>query len=189
MGRLGNLEFFTGLLALFTAVLAVSTGLQVWAFVQSERASIAPVAAGIDPVKITTGPIVVYVQIKNSGKDTALIQESIPNYKILDRLPKFPNYGVVARVSRAILLPGQTLSTGGIAKVDGKPVMVTEDDVRSINNGEKFLWIYGKVVYRDRFSVIFGPQIIGYCFEYNPANDFRLGMFNGCGEENYVYTD
>lgn len=177
-----------GVIEVFTGLLAISTTVQVWAFVQSERASIAPVAVGLLPVTITAGPLVVGVQLKNSGKDTALIQENYLEFKIAEYLPTFPLYGTNPHQSRVILLPDAVLSTGGAARTNNIPAIIRAGEVDSINSGNTHLWVYGKIVYRDRYSFVFGSQVIGYCFEYIPANDPRAGMFNGCDAENYVYA-
>ena len=91
---LDSTEKFTFVVAVFTAVLALATCVQVWAFIQSERAFLV-----VDNPRFRTGEPTadrpdLIMTLKNPGKKVAAVQEFFPHtsldsiHKNFTRKPK-----------------------------------------------------------------------------------------------------
>lgn len=103
-------------------------------------------------------------------------------------LPQEPQYKTIndrANLPAQILSGTSVSGTITITGEDGKPMILTLDDVRQIMDGTIKLYIYGWTTYTDDFT-LFGPVRRGYCGVYNPkgppGNDFE-----GCGKPSYIY--
>lgn len=184
-------SFLRGLgpIEIFTAILAISTAIQVWAFIESERSSLAPTAMQTVPNPLSAGHLIFRYELKNSGKETALLQESIATVTLNVRLPDYPYFGQASASRKARLLPGQGVYLEFMPYLDGRPFVLSDEQIRRINDGYFGLWVYGRIKYRDRFSMLFGTETIGYCFRYNPHGVAVVGMFDACSEEHYTYVD
>jgi len=178
----------TSLLVIANMLLVAVTAIQGWAFIQSERASIAPVRIRIVPVPLAPGRLVIEADIQNAGRQTATVSSSVIGWSIDTKLPAQPDYGSDT-VFHAIILPNVIRTIGVFAKnSDGSPVVLTNEQIQAINNGQISLRIYGRIIYGDQFSRIFGDQTIGYCDVYTPTNTPPVGMFNECGDPQYTYA-
>jgi hypothetical protein len=175
----------------FTAVLAGSTAVQVYAFVQSERSFLA--ISGMAPVSgLTTmsdRPLEFSLEIKNGGRSTAFIEYMISNVTIsFDELPDLPHYDYSGRSSiRGPVVPGGIYPAVFSPKKGGTPFVPTDSQISAINIGSLKLYVFGYIQYRDDFSH-FGYKETGYCYLFNPRGDPTKSMFSECGKEHYVYA-
>jgi hypothetical protein len=183
---------WTRVVGAFTAVLAVVGGLQTYAFIQSERAFAALAAIRIGGNEVTPQKaVVLMLEIKNSGKSTAFIENASTTavfLKASETLPAKPQYMPTPDVS-----PGPVLANGIVnvrSDVRGfngeQRLILTEADVIAIKNGAFKFYVIGYVSYIDEFT-IFGPRINGFCAFYNPGGDANT-HFDNCGERAYTYS-
>ncbi len=126
--------------AYFTLVLAMFTGVQIWAFVSSERAFISVEPA--DPrakISASDNPIVLRVIIRNGGRSTAMTVEYDVDGKLLPGdLPPIPVYvGIHQGVVGPVLPGGFRYATERPLFVDGpgkgKPAVLGSGIVTAIN--------------------------------------------------------
>jgi hypothetical protein len=170
-------------------VLTLFSGLQVWAFIQSERAFV-----GLDIVQITGGliaqkPIVLSIRMKNSGKSTAFIEDLIINSrfeKATAHLPETPAY-----VPGNPITPGPVLSNGVITVrampdgMHGEPQMLfNETDIVAIKSGTFKFYIFGYISFTDEFTLLRAKRT-GFCALYNPE---IANQFDACPERAYTYA-
>src|ERR1700732_2245453 len=81
--RLSAIDIFTGLLA-------VTTAIQAWAFIQSEKSFL---SVRFAPIGLEAGkPIEIGLTIHNSGRSEAIVEKFITNLKLNQTLPQIPNY-------------------------------------------------------------------------------------------------
>ena len=175
-----------GPIGTFTAVLMVIGGFQAWSFVQSERAFVFPTTADF-VLKLTpdTSQLLMYIDVKNSGKSPATIFEL--RAAVTHILEPTPTYGANAvRVAFAPVVGSgeirQRLNFGG----SGGPITNT-----AVIEGRMKYYIYGRFTYTDRFSKLdfFGPMESQFCFEYIPGGALGAeATFRNCRELAYTYT-
>jgi hypothetical protein len=180
--KLQSIDKFTFVIAIFTAVLAFTSGFQVWAFIQSEK----PIV-GITDIRLTDAIKVgqtsrIVIEIKNKGKTTAFVREL--------RL-----YGD----------GGMTVPPNAVPKLtDIKPPILPDDSahvewdipqkfpqeyVDGINTkGDYHIWIVGVVKYTDRFGWLGGGEI-GFCFYYDPTRGRGVDSFYRCHDYRYEYAN
>src|SRR5205085_4466141 len=140
------------------------------------------------PAPLAPGPLMIEVDIQNAGRETAIVSSSVIGWNFDSKLPSQPNYGRDSGF-HAILLPNIIRTIGVNATgTDGSPLVLSNEQVQAINSGRLSLRIYGRIIYGDKFSRIFGDQKIGYCEIYTPTNTPPVGMFNECGDAQYVYA-
>ena len=92
---LTSIEKFTFVLAIFTVLLALVSCLQVWAFIQSERAFLFVLTPKFDGGFAPHKPLVLLADIKNSGRSTGFINDFNVTLKVVasnDKLPREPKY-------------------------------------------------------------------------------------------------
>jgi len=181
-------------------VLAVFTGIQVWAFIASERAGITvEVADQAAKVASDNKPFVIRLTVKNGGHSTAMISEFSANGKfVADRLPNDPVYYRGARGAIGPILPNESAFASerpffmeGPGK--GSPVVITPELIEQITAHKLKYFLYGFVEYGDDFTMAnwhgpLGKRITGFCWVYEPDNDPAFGMWNACGDANYTYA-
>jgi hypothetical protein len=182
---------FAGWVARLTLVLCVIGIIQAWAFIQSERAFATLVAINFSGGLAPNKELALLVEIGNSGRSTAFI-ESVNFTRIFvpptAKLPSTPGYLSEGEISTGpILANGVTRSRVNLHGLKGEPhLILTEIDVRAINDGSFKFYVIGYVSYRDAFT-IFGPHTNGFCALYNPRSDPGT-PFDGCKERAYTYS-
>jgi hypothetical protein len=127
------LVVFTLLLALFTLILAVFTGVQVLAFVESERAELSVSGANILD---ENGVLSVVFEITNSGKSTAK-NGHVGYYVRRQNLPPVPDYNNPLVMAFAPMVPG------GLVR---PAVKITPSEIE-----QSPFFIYGIITYYDAF--------------------------------------
>ncbi|MFI4985848.1 MAG: hypothetical protein ACHQF3_00240 [Alphaproteobacteria bacterium] len=184
----GPLAIYTALLASFTALLAIETGFQVWAFYASERSFLS--VSGIrlvEPGLAVDTPLSVALEIRNSGRDTASIIDSNVTPFVSSGLPASPPYGPVhSQLFGPIAAGGIINARYGEQPKNGQYVM-TRQAVENIKNGSEKFYVFGNIKYRDAFS--FGGRNTKFCFVYISRNPLGLGTFDDCGVAQYVEGD
>ena len=183
---------FTAWLAIFTFTLAVIAAVQVWAFVQSERAFVSAASVKFISGLESNHPIEVAVEFRNSGKSTAFVKDAIFSWRAGEAkkdLPPIPEY-----VAGAYGTPGPLVSgANATARVPlrglrGAPELIfTEADTSAIRAGNISFYIYGFIVYTDEFSFWGSGYTTGYCFKYDPRQ-LATATFHNCNERAYTYA-
>jgi hypothetical protein len=179
-----------GIIEVFTAVLALSTCIQVWAFIQSERSFVSITGMSIEGGKITTGkPLSLSIELRNSGRTSAFIEASNVSVSIAKTgMPPNPQYLEGHSVLKGPVVAGGIKTATTITKAnDGENDLFLDDEVKGINQGTKKVYIFGYVRFTDEFSW-FGGTTVGYCALYNPSGDPTHSVFNDCDLDNYVYA-
>ena len=183
------ITIFTGLVALFTLILVGVSGLQAWAFIESERASLALAGISLEGGKLTAGPVVARIQITNSGKQTAFVVAVATTTTMrVEPLEEVPQYMSGPNTIRGPIPAGFTYSGRMAALVDGKPFSTTPEQVSEINSGARRIYFYGRIEYDDAFSFLFSNRVMGFCGLYNPKGDPSVSMFDDCGNPKYQYA-
>jgi hypothetical protein len=190
-------SFFTGLrtLEVFTLILAVAAGIQAWAFIQSERAFLSIETMQIAGNQIRDGnPIVLSIQIRNSGRSTSFIMDTIFRVDIRpDDLPLIPYYARGGNIIRgpvpaqsgynATMIPRNQDQSGRYIVPSGLSEQVQNDTMK--------IYVYGVIHYRDDYTSIFGDRRTGFCFIYNPHGNPNVSQFDTCDARyiDYIYAD
>jgi hypothetical protein len=181
---LGPIEFFT-------AILALSTVMQVYAFIESERAFLSIKGGNIEGVRpMGDLPLVLEFQIHNSGRSSAFIDSMNATAQIgTDDLPEYPAYSAGGRsaVRGPVIAGGDYQAKFSPKGTDGKPYIISDAAIEQINIGIMKLYVFGYIRYRDEYSK-FGVREVGYCFLFNPRNDATRTVFDDCGYPNYIYA-
>jgi hypothetical protein len=190
---------FTKWLVLFTAILAIVTCIQVWAFITSERAFLVvdnfSAVPPEFPPKDATQPLVFSAIIRNGGTNGAVVigtdfvLKNIP--KPASDLPATPDYVPVSAgndLFRGPVIAGSDRAAIFRPELNGKPMVLTTGDYDYLRAGGAKLYVYGYVDYKDEFS-LFGSKRSGFCWVYNPKNPPTLSPFDSCGTEKYVYAN
>jgi cold shock CspA family protein len=148
--------------AIFTGFLVVLGGLQLFSFIQSERAFLSISAletAGNAELK--AGDLVNFTaQIKNSGRSTAFISSLIVNVAIYDMpLPEVPPYKAGATNVRGPIVAGgiKVANLPGIS-AEEKPIALSQVHADGIRDGKFNIYMFGKMDYSDEFPW-FGNKI------------------------------
>jgi hypothetical protein len=172
--------------AAFTGLLTIVTGTQVWAFIQSERASVTVVAIGPNtPIK-SNQPLVFGLIMRNGGKSTADIVDGNVTLNFgPNKLPEKPRY-----IPGNVTIEGQIISGTDFHSTFRPHVVFSEEQIAAFQAGRENLYVYGFVSYTDDFSIL-GPKVVGFCARFNPVNmtdrTASLGTLDTCGIRNYSY--
>ncbi len=162
------LTLATGILAFFTALLALFAFLQMRALVDatriSERAWVTMKSPQFINLAVCQKPSGT-ITAKNTGKSPAT-DFRVRGLITLSGIPlqpgTMPLVESIERSSVGVLGPGMDF---------GVPFqlehVLTPDETESIKNGKLFLLVFGEVRYRDIFGTEHRTQ---YCFQPNPAN-------------------
>jgi hypothetical protein len=169
---------FTFWVATFTFLLAGIGLIQVWAFIQSERAFLS-----IDDILFTpSGPTdrraIFTIRVKNSGRSTANVKHNV--YRVNLELPSTPDYYVTMREVTLAPVVGN-----GTARYDAR-IDVTPDHAAEFVaalDGNSLFYFYGLIEYEDEFSLI-GFKKLGWCFRY----DTESRNFRSCNNAIYTYS-
>jgi len=177
---------FAGWVARLTLVLCLVGTFQAWAFIESERASLAPDAFMFSPAPAPGKPTGFVLKVKNGGRSTAWIIDS--SMQAVGNLAAEPNYRVVQGGTIAVIVPDQTSQfTFREHKADGvTPIIWTQPDIDKVQHGNVRIILYGFIKYRDDYSFLFGSRRLGFCFQYESGD---TPDFASCADRRYVYPD
>lgn len=173
---------FTGWVAIFTFFLMTAAGFQAWAFVQSERAFVFPTNVEFTGPLTPTQPLSFNLEIRNSGKSPAFIEELIA-VVTHGPLPEVPFYGPMEgriRIGFSPVTPNGKI----IEPLDFGPAWGVETATK-VRDGHMAFYLYGRIEYRDDYS-LFGPKHSAFCFRYNPERNGRKASFRNCQERKYT---
>jgi hypothetical protein len=183
--------------AVFTFILAIFTGVQVLAFISSERAFVAvTLATANEKLVSSTDPVVLHFVLQNSGKSTAMVSDFNATGLIgpnpLSLTPQYePEH---SSINGPIIAGGAHLGTQRLhAKGSEAPFILSPAQLDPINQNTVKFFIFGFVEYKDSFSLlgwrgIFGTRVTGFCMVYNPSNDPKFGMWEDCDNPKYIYA-
>jgi hypothetical protein len=180
---------WTKVVAIFTAVLAIVGALQFWSFVQSERASLSVVGIAFmgGLPQAGTKSIHLVVNIRNSGRSTALVPEAAFNLRF-GSLSDRPDYLPGIKIAIAPI-PADGITNTHAEFVLPNPIAKTDAD--NISSGALQISFYGYIKYSDEFG-LFGHKTLGYCSYYVavPTLPTPSGseQFDTCTEPNYTYS-
>ncbi len=167
---------------IFTGALTVITGLQWWAFMQSESAFVS-----VDSVKFTRplvvglNPLPIQFNLRNSGKNTAIIDEL--SVAISHELKPKPDYFKAKRRAYPPIVAGASPKI-----IEGFETGWGEETNGAVLSGQMPLYFYGVVKYKDKFSFGF-KSTTGFCFVYRPNNGLGEPSFDTCIQSAYTYTN
>ena len=164
-----------------TAVIAVTAVVQVLAFIQSERAFVAPAGANFAKrLDVGINPLPMYLDLRNGGKSMAVIKELTA--AITHKLPSEPPNLKGQEFAFPPIVAGGT-SRRALEFETGWG----EETTNAVISGSMKFYIFGAIKYEDGFS-IFGPKETGFCFVYTPTTDPSIPVFQNCIELPYTYT-
>jgi hypothetical protein len=185
------IEKFTFWLMLATLGLVAVGGLQVWSFVESERAALTINLTGIEGEKLAVGkPIVVQVSIENSGKGIAFFQDGAVDTRTSQLIPEKPQYLMGTFDVQGPIAAGATVSgTVAVKNHLGNIAILTQPVVDDLNGGAHTAFAYGYIRYNDGFSKLpfFGSKAIYFCGRMVTNGGLAPVTFNGCGNPAYVH--
>jgi hypothetical protein len=169
----------------FSALLVVVTGLQFWAYIQSERAFLV-----IDDLKFyngepTAGGVLIF-KIKNPGKTVATIQ-TINLSSYLGALSDNAPLGTTTRFVVAIA-PGDQFN---MRATFSNPEIFTPQVISALVKGEQTISMFGFIKYDNGYNWfgLFQPAEVGYCFTYVPPTEQYGGeTFEICKNPRFIYT-
>jgi hypothetical protein len=178
----GGASFAPWFSAIFSGCLVLITGLQALNFVASERAFIAPSNAEIT-VKETIGVelLPIMLELKNSGKNTATINEFTA--AITHHLPPRPEYPEGPEFAFPPVV------SGGIAKrILQFKTAWGEATATAVKSGALPLYIFGRIRYSDPYSWLpfHSRRETGFCFVYTPNSP--IASFETCLEPAFTWT-
>lgn len=179
---------WTRVVAVFTAVLASVGGIQTWAFIQSERASLYVNILSIEPSPVQPlRPFSIRLSVTNTGRSQASIVEAKTKGWVSLSLPEKPDLADIN--FRAI---GGLVPAGGTRFFVNGPLnpALTGFQIEDIGRGVLNLYIFGYIKFTDDFSV-FSTRTLGFCGIYNPSVKSTDGLIsiNQCDNPNYSYSD
>ena len=168
----------------FTAVLCVVGALQLWAFVQSERAFVVPTETHFAKWPLVPGhkPLELIVEFKNIGRSTATFAEL--TVAISDGLPEKPKFSEGYKVTIAPLAAGGGQTVHSYFGDGIGPQFISDLEI-----GKKKIYFWGRALYWDEFSLgLFGPKETIFCYAFYPERDSPR-MFDTCHEPQYTYAN
>lgn len=165
---LARADKFTLWLALFTALLTFITAVQVWAFIQSERAFLTVAAPQFTGGFAANKELTLIIDVKNSGRSTGFIDKFNTTLKFYPRdkpLPDVPEYEKEQAEIPGPVLPGSDSPLIYLPAGDNQHPRMTlsEAEVDIIKKGMDKMYVFGFAYYRDDFSLpIFGEREIKF---------------------------
>lgn len=180
------IDRFTRLVAWFTGGLVLIGGLNVWAFIQSEKSFL---SVKFDPLGLEAGkPIEIGLTIHNSGHSEAMVMNFITNLHLNKTLPQVPDYRTN---TDPIISP--PIERDGTTKITFSPIVgiqavaASEDQVRALNSRQLNLYVFGFIRYKDAFTP-FGSTV-GFCAVYKPPHGSIPPTWETCQENSYTYAN
>jgi len=185
------IEKFTGLLVLFTALMAICSLLQALAFIQSERSFLSVSAIEVkDEKPLTEGsPLIFESRISNSGRSTAFIVSANYTLVISDQpLPTDPSYVKgPSDILGPVVAGGNRQLTFSSSTDKGKTIILSKVHADGIASGTYHVYVFGYVKYKDEYSW-FSNRITGFCYVYNPLGKSTSSQFDDCRSDHYIYA-
>ena len=179
------MTWFTAVLAIFTVVLAIVAMIQTLAFIQSERAFVAPTETNFAVELMPSIKFLpIFFEIKNSGKSTATIDEV--SIAITHELPSPRAYGDARPFAFPPIVPGGTSKR--ILTFETNWGVPTNSAVRS---GAMKLYLFGFIKYHDEMNerfLVLNKRETGFCFVYVPTGGVKDAIFETCRELPYTYS-
>jgi hypothetical protein len=183
---------FTVVLALFTVVLALATCIQVWAFIQSERAFLV-----VDKLRFlsgepsTDGPFPLILTMQNPGRNVATVKEmKIAIHLVLHhhQLPDEPDYtNAVTASATPSIAPGGDYNIAIRGNLPNDANVFRAQVVSDLLTGEDAFYVFGEIKYSNGYTMI-GPSEVGFCFSYTPPKERFVDTFEICENPKYIYT-
>ncbi|MFZ0845659.1 MAG: hypothetical protein WAM62_07690 [Pseudolabrys sp.] len=169
----------------FTFAIAAFTCIQVWAFIESERAFLSVIGARNGPADILTAdkPVAIAMTIKNSGRSTAIVDDFNMTVTIHDPLPVVPKYETLNELRFSAIEAGA--ESPGTYRA---PTTLTNDEISAIKRGDAQFHMFGFVRYHDAFSIL-GGRVTAFCIVYDPRPGPPGSEFTICPERAYTHTD
>jgi hypothetical protein len=176
---------FTAVLALFTIVLTIVSGIQAWAFIASERAFVSIVSPDISRIADPPDePFAMPLIALDSGRSTARVTAF--NVTLVNSLPATPQYVPITSFSITPLMVNipQML----IYRASPGPWLwkFSKAAFAEIESGAQKLFIFGYVKYRDDYSV-WGDKETGFCFVYIAKPITPNSKYETCDNQKYIY--
>jgi hypothetical protein len=182
---------FTFVVACFTVVLALATCVNVWAFIQSERAFLV-----VDNLRFlsgeptTDGPFPLILTIQNPGRNVATVKEiKLAIYLGLhhQQLPDEPDYTNAIKVT---VLP--SIGPGLDHQIPIRGTLNVASNFRAqvvsdLLSGEDSFYVFGEIQYDNGYNVI-GVSEVGFCFSYAQPSQRFIETFEACDKSKYTYT-
>jgi hypothetical protein len=166
----------------FTAVLCVIGGVQLWAFVQSERAYLTFTNFNFIGGLTANRSLTLLFNAKNSGKSAAEIRNiSVTTIATSTGLTYPLKYDKLLEIATNPIEAGATSSQIYVGKnIDGSLFVMHPITVADIAAGRAKLFVYGFADYEDDFS-IFGSHRTHFCYLYLPERSAPgNAAFGGC---------
>ena len=166
----------------FTFFLVILTGVQVWSFIQSERAFVFPASIEFTgPLVALVQPLTLHLDVSNSGKSPAKIDNLIAF--AAHQLPPVPSYD--ERPGRIKIGFPPVPPNGKIRQTLPFGPPWGEQTTREVQAGTRGFYVYGRIKYRDDYSWL-GPKFSDFCFTYVPDKDPGKAVFRNCLEPQYT---
>jgi hypothetical protein len=190
---------FAFIVAIFTAVLALATWVQVWAYTQSERAYlIAEDLKFVHGVPSTAeGGLTLDLTVRNVGRHIATITGGNVSPLIHvqgGKLPSIPQYLPNAITVTIPPLPPENIFNFPFIVEKFTPLTgVVESPkldavVVGIVSGQMPIQVYGFIDYNTGYN-LWGTGRIGFCFNYiHPSSLAPAGQFITCDNPKYTYN-
>ncbi len=165
--------------AISTFLLAIITAVNVYVFVQSERAFVFPIEADFTVPLIPHNKFDMYVIFSNSGKSPATIKEL--KAAITHDLPTRPVYG-----QQGITIAFPPIVGGEKRR---QSLYFRQEWIESTDNavktGSMRFYLYGVLIYTDDF---WGTRESQFCFFYIPTDNNGAHRFEACPNPEYTFT-
>jgi len=173
-------------ITLFTFILVVFTGVQVWAFMESERAFVFPMEANFAGPPIDgKQPFDFYLTLQNTGKSVAVIEDMVAY--ISHELPPLP-LAFPGGVKFGAPPLSQTVKVRAHVHFPSGPLMA--ETTTEIRTGKKKFYFFGKVLYGDDFSALLGSRSSQFCFIYaRNVADPEKNTFVSCPEPGHLKAE
>src|SRR5262249_34841030 len=147
---------------------------QTWAFIQSERAILTIAGIKIQgDVLSSQNNLVLILDIRNGGRSSAFIDDLNVTSAVLNAntpMPASPNYLSGHFSATGPIAPGQTRTSIQAVKDSDAPVILSNQQAESIQNGSVRFYVYGYIKFSDEFTVL-GPKNVGFCSVYTPQGN------------------
>ena len=161
----------------FTGVLALFTGIQVFVFIESERAFVFPSETNFAKLSnFDVSPLPMFLHLKNSGKITATVDELVA---IITHGP-LPEQPLYIGIGNRYAIP-PVVANGNVRRILRFQSGWSKEVTDQIFSGARGFYLYGRISYHDRFSY-FGPKESRFCFVW----DAIVSAFETCEEKAYT---
>jgi hypothetical protein len=189
---LARADKFTFVVAIFTVVLALATCIQVWAFIQSERAFLV-----VDKLRFlsgepsTDGPFPLILTMQNPGRNVATVKEMKIAIQLAlhhQQLPDEPDYTNAVKVPvPPSIAPGRDFNISINGNLPNAANVFRAQVVSELLAGEDSFHVFGLIKYDNGYTII-GSSEVGFCFSYTPPKERFVDTFQTCDKPKYIYT-